>query len=247
MTHATRITKSPLRRTLVKRPRAKTKKWLSGNITFVSNYVSYGMSSSNNLPALQGQINFDLPKGFFINLWGSNAIIGGWKQSMEFYPNIGWSFENSKWQGYIFAAYDTYFFRPTDLDPSYFEFEGALGYTFKYLTLILGMNFSPQFYLDSGLFYYPSITFNIPLVHQITLNLQYAYAAIEKNDIYGVPNYSAFQVGLSKNNIYKHFGAGIYFYDTTVKASECFPATPGVSPSVNECGPGGYVSLVYQW
>lgn len=46
---------------------------LSGNLTFVTNYVFRGISQTKNLPAIQGGLTYALPFNFYFNLWGSNV------------------------------------------------------------------------------------------------------------------------------------------------------------------------------
>ncbi|MAZ39669.1 MAG: hypothetical protein CMF49_06075 [Legionellales bacterium] len=46
---------------------------VSGDIALTTNYLSEGSSSSEDKPALQGNITLDIPKDFYINFWGSNV------------------------------------------------------------------------------------------------------------------------------------------------------------------------------
>lgn len=60
------------------KPAEETKpaSWLdnfNGYATLTSNYIFRGTSQSRNLPAVQGSITYDLPHGFYANVWGSNV------------------------------------------------------------------------------------------------------------------------------------------------------------------------------
>lgn len=45
----------------------------SGNVTFVSDYVSRGYSWSDGRPAIQGSIDFNHASGLYIGMWGSSV------------------------------------------------------------------------------------------------------------------------------------------------------------------------------
>lgn len=219
----------------------------SGDITAVTNYVSYGNSSSNNLPALQGTLSYSFNTGLYVSVWGSNAIIDGWKQSLELYPSLGWSGDGEKWSWYIQGAHDTYFFRPANMNPGYWEFEGALTRKVVSSKITLGLTYAPQYYAIAGETFYPFFRLAIPLKQSYSLHAQYAYADIQKNDLYGLPNYSAFRLGIKKKQFLGMFDAGIYVFATTVKYAQCFPDGPGMPPQINVCGPGVFATLAKQF
>jgi uncharacterized protein (TIGR02001 family) len=216
---------------------------LSGDITFVSNYLSYGTSNTNNLPALQGSITYTLPSQLYVSLWGSNIIIEGWKQSLELYPTIGWMGGSNAWEWYVFGAYDAYFFRPLGPNPSYFEFEGAITRHFSKVNLRVGMTGSPNYYDNSGKTIYPFIRLDIPLQNDYEIQTQLAHSFIENNARYGVPDYTAIRLGIIKAKFFGELDGAIYFYATTIPKSQCFPEGPGLPPIVNSCGPGAFITL----
>lgn len=220
---------------------------LSGDITFVSNYVSYGTSSTNNLPALQRTISYSLPSGLYASLWGSNSIIDGWKQSLELYPNIGWTGEKNEWSWYVYGAYDAYFFRPVGMNPSYFEFEGAIAHKSPNVKVKIGMTYSPNYYGNSGETFYPFFRLNIPLQNDYLLHMQLAYASIQDNDQYGVPDYGTMRLGIKKSDLFQHIDTALYFFATTIKKSQCYPEGPQMPPTINECRPGVYITLSRQF
>lgn len=224
-----------------------SKNWLrgdfSGDITFVTNYISYGTSSSNNLPALQGTVSYSLPSGPYLSLWGTNAIIEGWMQSLELYPSVGWTGQKNQWSWYLLAAYDSYFVRPKDMNPSYFEVEGALSYQFSKVQLSLGITYSPNYYAIAGQTLYPFALLNIPLQDHYSIGVQAAYAFIQDNLNYGTPDYAALRLGLIKASFLDFFDAGLYLYGTSIPKSQCYPQGPGLKPLINLCGPGAFFTL----
>lgn len=219
----------------------------SADMTFVSNYISYGTSNTNNLPALQGTLSYSIPSGFYISLWGSNNIIDGWKQSLELYPSIGWTKQKDKWSWYILGAFDTYFFRPAGINPSYFEFEGALSHDLPKVTISLGMTYAPNYYAVAGQTFYPFVRFNIPLQYNFDVHMQYTYASMQNNEQYGIPDYSSIRLGIKKSNFLRELDVGLYFYDTNISPSQCFPVGPEMKPLVNACGPGVFVMITHQF
>ncbi len=49
---------------------------VTGNIAMASNYVSRGVSYSDNDPALQGGMDFSHPSGVYVGAWGSRVDFG---------------------------------------------------------------------------------------------------------------------------------------------------------------------------
>ena len=108
---------------------------VEGDIAFTTNYLSEGSTSSDNKPALQGNVKLIMPKAFYVNFWGSNVNFpapNGDKAHKEFEAMLG----NSKQVTPDFS-YDTFIGRyeyPAATSANYTE--GQLSLTYKYFTII---------------------------------------------------------------------------------------------------------------
>ena len=69
----------------------------SGNIGLYSQYVIRGVTYSREKPALQGDIQYDFPNGWYIGLWASNV---------SRYTIYGAPMETDPYGGYIGSVGD---------------------------------------------------------------------------------------------------------------------------------------------
>jgi len=49
---------------------------LTANVTLTSNYVTNGISQTDNNPALQGGLDYEHQSGFYVGAWASNVDLG---------------------------------------------------------------------------------------------------------------------------------------------------------------------------
>lgn len=114
---------------------------VSGDVAFTTNYLSEGVSSSQDKPAPQANLTFGLPKSFYVNFWASTVdfdSLDGATAHEEFELQLG----NTK-QVTSDLSYDTFIGRyeyPGATDTNYTE--ARVAGTYKYFTGII--NVSPD-------------------------------------------------------------------------------------------------------
>jgi len=116
---------------------------VEGNLTLTSNYLSEGVSSSNNHPAAQGNIQFFIPKGFYFNFWASSVDFESPDDNIA-HTELEAMFGNTQQINDDFS-YDFFVGRyeyPDAWDASYTETKLVLAY--KYLSLV--MDYSPEIF-----------------------------------------------------------------------------------------------------
>ncbi|HTM63313.1 MAG TPA: TorF family putative porin [Gammaproteobacteria bacterium] len=134
---------------------------LSGNLTFVTNYVFRGISQSSNLPATQGSLTYTFPINIYLNIWGSNVKFldsHGKNATVELDTIIGYhntygdnfsydlSFARYNYSGARFANYN--------------EFNAVASYYFIQLTL--GYSADVFNTHQTGTYYNGGINYDIP-------------------------------------------------------------------------------------
>jgi uncharacterized protein (TIGR02001 family) len=158
---------------------------ISGNISLTSDYVSRGVSYSDNNPAVQGGLDFFHPTGFYSGIWGSNYDFDTDAQvEMDFYGGIAGPIVGGL--GWDFGV--AYYVFPEESGTNYGEVYGGLNYKafaskFWYANDYGGTG-GNETYLEVGL------KLNLP--HSVGLGLHGGYSDFDaETGIEGYMDYKA--------------------------------------------------------
>lgn len=138
--------------------------WLknvSGNLTFVTNYVFRGISQNRNLPAAQGGLTYTFPINFYVNLWGSNVSFvdsHGANATVELDTIVG--YRNTYGDNFSYDINIDRYNYPGARHANYNE----LNTVFAYYFLQAGISYSANVYNthQSGTYYNGGINYDIP-------------------------------------------------------------------------------------
>lgn len=207
----------------------------TANVTGVSEYSFRGISQTDNNPALQGSLEAAIAitpsVTGYISLWGSNVHFvpevanGGASAEVDFTVGFRGTVDSFGWDvKYIYYAYPG---ATSTLNYDFQEVAAAVNYDFGFVIPTLGVNYTNQFFGDSGkaTYVYGGVKVPIPFTEfspRVVANV--GRQKVEANATYGVPDYTDWNVGLFAT----FFGAldvGIQYVDTNIKSGQCVNAT----------------------
>jgi uncharacterized protein (TIGR02001 family) len=168
---------------------------LSANIGAVSNYMWRGISQTGNGAAVQGGVDYGHSSGFYAGTWISNVDWGSSDPSYELdlYGGFGGDVGEFSWD------LNTIYYAYPDTDDANFWEIGASG-TFKMFTVGLaytidGQADEPAPYRDGDIYYYGSVSFDLPQGFGIGATLGYT----DFDDFGSEADYTHWQVSVSKD------------------------------------------------
>ncbi len=118
------------------------------------------------------------------------------------------------------AIYYAYPGADSSLDYDFVEVSLALGYDFDIFSTSASINYSPEYFGNSGHAEYYAANIDVPLPHDISLSGHLGWQEIEDNTAFGVPDYLDWSIGLGYN--LKGFDLSLSYIDTDLdEPSEC--------------------------
>lgn len=189
---------------------------LSANVGLVSDYVFRGISQSDEGPAVQGGFDVSHSSGIYAGIWGSNVDFNdGDEANVEIDYYLGYANEYQGLSYDLGVLYYTYPGADSDLDYDFVEFAGALGYDFDVLALSGSLNYSPEFFGDTGDAFYYAAAVDVPLPYELSLSAHVGY-----QDVDDAVDYTDWSLGLGYN--VAGFDLSLAYYDTDLdEPSEC--------------------------
>jgi uncharacterized protein (TIGR02001 family) len=190
----------------------------SANVALVSDYVFRGITQSNEEPTVQGGFDYEYaPLGLYAGIWGSGVDFTDASTELDYYA--GWRHSWDKLSFDVGAIYYDYPGSDGSLEYDFWEASAALGYDFDVAAATIAVNYSPEYFGDSGDATYSAFYLDIPLPYSLTLNSHIGYQAIDDNDTFGTPDYADWGVGLGYN--LAGFDLAVTYTDTDLSKSEC--------------------------
>jgi uncharacterized protein (TIGR02001 family) len=207
----------------------------TANVTGVSDYSFRGVSQTDNNPAIQGSfesafmINESLT-GYF-SLWGSNVHFvpevanGGAAAEADFTAGLRGTVDSFGWDvKFIYYAYPG---ATSSLNYDYQEVAAAVNYDFGFVIPTIGLNYSPNFYGNTGkaTYLYGGVKVPIPFTEfspRVLANV--GRQNVKDNATFTIPDYTDWNVGF----FVTFFGAldvGVQYVDTNVKTRQCVAAS----------------------
>lgn len=193
----------------------------SANVGFVSQYSFRGITQSDEQPALQGGFDVAHESGVYAGIWGSNVDFNDGDEAsveVDFYAGFSNSVDHLNYDvGLIYYAYPG---ADSDLDYDFWEASFALGYDFDVFAASASVNYSPEYFGDSGDAFYYGANVDVPLPADITLSGHLGYQDIDDEVAFGVKDYIDWSLGLGYS--FKGFDFSLAYVDTNLdEPSEC--------------------------
>ena len=199
--------------------------WFSGNVSVTSDYSFRGISQTLEEPAIQGGLDLRHPWGLYLGTWGSSVNFGedlslGDRAQMELdlYGGIGRSLFGLATVdlGFIYYAYPG---AENNRNYDFLEFGLGASRSVGPLSPAVSLKYSPDFFAESGEALYYGASLGVP-VSFVTLNGSVGRQQIERNDVFGTPDYTDWGLGASVGFVGLSF-TGKYI-DTSLDDDECF-------------------------
>jgi uncharacterized protein (TIGR02001 family) len=206
----------------------------SANVGLFSDYTFRGASQTRNLPAVQGGIDWSLDTG----MHGIGVYLGAWGSNVNFNDGDNAQVEIDAYGGL------TKKFGPVDAKAGFIRYnypgaastfnydftEGTLGLSSEIapgVTVGLNYNGTTQFQLKAGTAHYVmgSVGYKVPIkMLDLTLNGTIGHQSIEKNDVWGTPDYWDWKIGATAA-LTSNISITAFYTDTDLSKAECFSGT----------------------
>ena len=205
----------------------------SANVAITTDYRFRGISQTNEDPAIQGGMDYSYtPAGFYAGVWASNLDFaeptgkGGVNDTatmeLDFYGGFSGEINSIGWD--IGGLY--YYYPGSDPgafanDYDYFEVYGKLSHDFGMFSVTGGLNYSPDYFAESGdgVYLYGDVGVPLP-VGGLNLAGHVGHQWIDKNSTFGTPDYTDWKIGVSKD--ISKFTFDVSYVDTDMSNSDCF-------------------------
>jgi uncharacterized protein (TIGR02001 family) len=189
---------------------------ISGNVAFVSEYSFRGIAQSDEGPALQGGFDVSHGSGLYAGVWGSNVDFNDDDEaSLEADIYAGYSGTAGGVNYDIGAIYYAYPGADDSLDYDFWEASLSLGYDFDIFSTSASVNYSPNFFGDTGHAEYYALNVDVPLPQDFSLSAHVGYQAVEDT-----PDYTDWSLGLGYS--YADFDFALQYIDTNLdEPNEC--------------------------
>lgn len=181
---------------------------LSANVGLYSDYAFRGISQSDEGPAVQGGFDVSHTSGLYAGIWGSNVNFNDGdeaKVELDYYGGYAAEYNGLAYDlGFIYYSYPG---ADSSLDYDFWEVAAAVGYDFGVASLSGSINYSPEFFGDTGDAVYFASALDVPLPYDITASAHVGYQAIDDG-----ADYTDWSLGLGYD--FHGFGLSLSYVDT---------------------------------
>lgn len=195
---------------------------VSANVALTSDYKFRGISQSDTSPAIQGGFDLEFENGLYVGTWASNVDFAN-SLELDYYGGYATDINDdvSIDVGYLYYDYPG----SPDAD-DYAEVYASVG--FKDLTV--GVNYSDDYYLETGKFIYLYAGYEFSLPNEISLAVHYGFNDFDRSTKNaragegtflqaGADSYADYNITVSKSFSGVDFSLG--YYDTDLNDAEC--------------------------
>jgi uncharacterized protein (TIGR02001 family) len=205
---------------------AATTDWdaeISANAGFVTEYSFRGIAQSDEHPAIQGGFDIAHDSGVYVGIWGSNVDFNDGDEAsveVDLYAGYSGSISNVNYDlGVIYYAYPG---ADSSLNYDFWEGSLALGYDFGVLAVSTSINYSPEYFGESGDAQYYSLNTDVPLAYDFTLTGHVGHQVIDDGAAFGIgdDSYTDWSFGLAYT--WEGFDLSLQYIDTNLdEPGEC--------------------------
>jgi len=203
----------------------------SANVGLTSEYLYRGISQTDDAPAIQGGFDYEVkiaePISIYAGVWGSNVDFSA-TESASAIPTDGASIEidwvgglkgtigasGLSWSaGFIYYSYPG---ADSSFNYDFWEATASLGYDFGVAAVTGSVNYSPDFFGESGDAWYPKLAVDVPIpgVEGLAFSGYIAKQYVDKEAVYGIDDdYLEWNLSITYN-VLGWFDATIAYSDT---------------------------------
>lgn len=192
----------------------------SASLLLTNDYTFRGISQTDNEAALQGSFDYEYSFGdvaVHAGIWGSNVKFTDATLELDYTVGVGGSVSDFSWD--VSAIYYTYPGASSSLNYDFFEIAPSVGYDFGVLSASAGVNYSPEYFGESGDALYSHAGVEVPLGPYFTLGGTVGYQSIDDNAAFGTDDYVDWGVSLSTE--IEGFAISVGYTDTDLDKSQC--------------------------
>jgi uncharacterized protein (TIGR02001 family) len=205
---------------------------VTGNIGLATDYMFRGISQTNDHPAVQGGLDYTHSSGAYAGVWASNLNFEDNNEAsieIDTYAGMTGKVDDLSWKfGGVRYNYPGVSDR-SNLHYDYWEFGPTLSYPLGPVTTSLTVQWSPNFFNETGKALYSELGLSIP-IEQFTLGGTAGHQDIKRNAKFGTPDYNNWSVYVSTTWVGLSFK--LAYTDTDLSKNECFG---GVQPYADWC------------
>lgn len=193
----------------------------SANVGITSEYVFRGISQTDGVPALQGGFDYEIDLSKSVNgyagVWASNVKFPDASVEMDIYGGIKTDISGVGLDvGFIYYAYPG---AASALDYDFVEAKFALSYDAGVASGTAAINYSPEYFGDSGDAVYYALDLEVPIQKLFAIIGHIGYQTIEENAAFGTDDYVDFKIGAKANVM--GFDLTLAYTDTDLPKSQC--------------------------
>ena len=214
----------------------------SANVGLFSEYYFRGISQTDDAPALQGGLDWSASLGesglgVYLGVWGSNVDfnegtgVDGATVEMDFYGGLTGDIGSTGLSWDVGFIYYTYPGASSSLNYNFVEGQMALTYDVGFAATTASLNYSPDYFGNSGAAFYPKLAVDVPVGKYLTLSGLVAKQYIDRNANFGTPDYVEYGAAATVN--LAGFDVSLSWTDTDMTDAECGDACGMVLLSVS--------------
>ena len=219
--------------------------------TYASDYLFRGISQTRSRMAYQGTSEAVHSSGVYIGGFISNVNFQGFdaRQEIDLYGGYRVTVAGFNLDfggiGYLYPGYDR---PPGGVSPvlDYAEVYARVNREIGPVTLLGGFNYSPNFFGRSGAGFYVEGGADWKTgVWDLTLGGRLGYQWIQRNTVFGTPDYAWWSIAVSREFAVPNIGtviASIGYYDTSISKRDCIFGT-----SQNICDARALASIAFRF
>jgi uncharacterized protein (TIGR02001 family) len=190
---------------------------LGANVALTSEYIFRGISQTDDVPAIQGGVDYSHDIGVYASIWASNVKFADAVLELDYI--VGFGKEIDKFSFDVNATYFTYPGAARSLNFDFFEITGGVGYDFDYFAVGASVSFSPDYFGGSDEAVYTKLSIDVPLGKYFTFGGHVGYQMIDDNAAWGTDDYVDYLVGVSTEVL--GFDLTLAWTDTDLPSSQC--------------------------
>lgn len=200
---------------------------ITGSVGFYSDYSYRGISQTTRDPAVQGGLEYALPKlndwaEFYIGVWGSNVRFSDAHIEVDITPGVRGSFGALSYN--LNVIYYWYPGTRSNQDFNFIEPGLALTYDFGIAALTGALRWSPSFFGSSGDGVYAYAELAVPLgfipLEGAKITAHFGRQWIGNNASFGTPDYNEWSLAFTFKAFTLDFTA--MYVDTNLSHNQCF-------------------------
>lgn len=209
---------------------------LNAHVGATTNYIHRGISRSDDHPAVNGEVEYTHESGVYAGVSASSIdldtdddanveaiLFGGFKGQYD---------DRASYK----VGIDYYAYPGSDSDDlDYAELVLYGGYDFDVFQAGLGLNYSPEYFNESGFSAYYAADVTIPVVENVSLKGKLGFQFVDDEDNYVASDYTDWAIGVSY--LWNDVDFLLQYTDTDLDDDEC----------AEECGSNIRLNIGYSF